>query len=405
MRSDWATVTFGDVARIRHGYAFSGMSEDADATLPVVVGIGNFDYSGGFRFGSTTLKRYAGEYPREFALQPGDLLLAMTCQTPGGEILGIPGQVPDDGVTYLHNQRLGKVEIIDEGRLDAGFVFHLTRWSVFNRHLFVTASGSKILHTSPGRIEDFEFALPPVEEQRGIAATLGALDAKIESNRRAIAGGLALVDAYAHAVSENSGALVALADLVTVSRATVNPATLGDALVHHFSIPAFDDADGPEEIEASEIKSNKLLISRPTILISRLNPRFNRTWWCVPSEGLPALASTEFIALTADDDADLGAIWLAVRDAYFRSELTLRVTGTSGSHQRIRPDDLLAIDVPDVRMLPSAEKQRAYKLLELIHQRRREIRRLTAMRDVLLPELLSGRLRVPEEQSGVEAAA
>lgn len=182
----WRSRRLGDFARIKHGYAFSGMTADVPAPFPVVVGIGNFDYAGGFRFGSTTLKRFKGEYPPEYALSSGDVLLAMTCQTPGGEILGIPGRVPDDGTVYLHNQRLGKVEILDTDELDLGFVFQLARWTEFNRHLFVTASGSKILHTSPGRIEDFELQLPSVEEQRAIATTLGSLDAKIESNRQLI---------------------------------------------------------------------------------------------------------------------------------------------------------------------------------------------------------------------------
>jgi len=47
----------------------------------------------------------------------------------------------------------------------------------------VSASGTKILHTAPVRIEAFEFNLPPLPEQKAIAAVLGALDDKIELNR------------------------------------------------------------------------------------------------------------------------------------------------------------------------------------------------------------------------------
>ena len=169
--ASWPKVRLGDVVRIKHGFAFSGMAETTDTSLPVVLGIGNFDYAGGFRLGSTTLKRYGGDYPKEYELKPGDVLLAMTCQTSGGEILGVPGVIPDDEDLHLHNQRLGKVEVLDPARVLLPFIFQLCRWSAFNRHLFDTASGSKILHTSPGRIEDFEFGLPPLEEQRTIAAT------------------------------------------------------------------------------------------------------------------------------------------------------------------------------------------------------------------------------------------
>ena len=39
-------------------------------------------------------------------------------------------------------------------------------------------------HTSPGRIRQFETTPPPIDEQRAIAGVLGALDDKIEQNRR-----------------------------------------------------------------------------------------------------------------------------------------------------------------------------------------------------------------------------
>ena len=183
MNSGWSRIRLGDVARVKHGFAFSGMGESSDTSLPVVIGIGNFDYAGGFRFDSTTLKRFSGSFPAEYILEPGDVLLAMTCQTAGGEILGIPGTVPADGRTYLHNQRLGKLEIFRTDRVDLRYLYHVARSKPFNQHLFGTASGSKILHTSPGRIEDFNFDLPPHHEQLEIAAMLSVFDEKIESNR------------------------------------------------------------------------------------------------------------------------------------------------------------------------------------------------------------------------------
>ncbi len=39
-------------------------------------------------------------------------------------------------------------------------------------------------HTSPGRICEFQTTLPPIDDQRAIASVLGALDDKIEHNRR-----------------------------------------------------------------------------------------------------------------------------------------------------------------------------------------------------------------------------
>src|SRR5438552_14981810 len=99
----WVQVRLGDIIKIEHGWPFkSGLFSQELTGRPIVVNIGNFRYTGGFRFDSTTLKEYRGEYPHEYELTPRDILLVMTCQTAGGEILGIPARIPDDGRIYLH---------------------------------------------------------------------------------------------------------------------------------------------------------------------------------------------------------------------------------------------------------------------------------------------------------------
>lgn len=183
--SEWSKVRLGDLISIKHGFPFkSDLFSEELTGKPIVVNIGNFNYTGGFRFEQTTLKEYRGSYPKEYELKADDILLVMTCQTPGGEILGIPATIPDDQNVYLHNQRLGKVIVLNEEIVDQRFLYWLFLSPEFNRHLVVTASGTKILHTSPTRIESFQFNLPPIAEQKRIAEILGALDDKIELNRR-----------------------------------------------------------------------------------------------------------------------------------------------------------------------------------------------------------------------------
>lgn len=241
---------------------------------------------------------------------------------------------------------------------------------------------------------------PSLKEQRAIAATLGALDDKIESNRRVVATISDLLDA----ISESNGAdlpNVPLGDIATSIKDSVNPLKLGDAPVDHFSLPAFDSGARPERVGAASIKSNKLRVPKSAILISRLNPRFNRTWWASAEAETSALASTEFLVLTSEDALELAAVWLAVRDPFFREELPKRVTGTSGSHQRVRPDDLLTINVPDFRGAAPEVKQTTLGLLMRSESLRIESDRLTSLRDALLPELLSGHIRVPVSEVAV----
>jgi type I restriction enzyme S subunit len=178
-------VRLGDLVDIKHGWPFkSNLFFEELSGRPIVVNIGNFQYTGGFRFASTTVKEYRGDYPAEYKLDPGEILLVMTCQTPGGEILGIPGRIPNDGKTYLHNQRLGRVVVKRPDLISDRYLYWLFLTREFNRELCSTATGTKILHTAPTRIEAFRFQLPSLAEQERIADILGTLDDRIELNRR-----------------------------------------------------------------------------------------------------------------------------------------------------------------------------------------------------------------------------
>lgn len=242
--------------------------------------------------------------------------------------------------------------------------------------------------------------VPPIPEQRGIAGVLGAIDDKIESNQRIVA---AASDGL-HSVSETIADLpsVPLSDLVTSSRDTVDPSTIEAARVEHFSIPAFDVDATPEETDPSTIKSGKFAVRGPRVLVSRLNPRTPRVWYAVPSAGV-GLSSTEFLVLDAATNCSLATVWLAVTDEPFTAEMQRRATGTSGSHQRIRPADALAIEVPDVRLADPALLAEVDALLRATHQARVESHALVDLRDALLPELMSGRIRVPEASQEADA--
>lgn len=242
--------------------------------------------------------------------------------------------------------------------------------------------------------------VPPVIEQQAIAATLGALDDKIESNRRALNKTQDLLELYS--ISWEEGLPVSpLSDLATLEKSKVTPAKLSDDIVHHYSLPAYDNKEIPEKVSPKTIKSAKTVIAQDSILVSRLNPRIDRTWWVEADDNSINLCSTEFACLSAPGSMDLAAVWLAVRNPSFLSEIKYRVTGTSGSHQRIRPNDLMTIEVPDFRKITYKQKAAALLLLNNRTQLVKETQKLESLRDALLPELMSGRIRVPQAQEAI----
>ena len=181
--NDAAPRTLGSYIRMKHGCAFKGEYFTEAETPYVLVTPGNFAIGGGFL--TNKPKYYAGPVPDDYILQEGDLVVTMTDLSKAGDTLGYPALVPRMlGRRYLHNQRIGLVEIKEGTEADKRFLFYRLRASDYRHHILATASGSTVRHTSPGRIREFETTLPAITEQRAIAGVLGALDDKIEQNRR-----------------------------------------------------------------------------------------------------------------------------------------------------------------------------------------------------------------------------
>jgi type I restriction enzyme S subunit len=388
------------VLKVKHGYAFAGPAFSSDLSgLPIVVSIGNFDYRGGFRFATTQNREYRGGYPKEFELSPGDLLVVMTCQTAGGEILGLPARVPDDGRTYLHNQRIGLITT-DDGHLDPRYAYYLFLSPIVNRQLAMMATGTKILHTSPQRIGEVEVSLPPLTEQRAIASVLGTLDEKIEANQRTVE----LEEQLATRLLDQAPRRIPLHDLAVVRRTTLDPASSGMTMVDHFSLPAFDERRLPVRQAGAEIKSAKQRIDDASVLVSRLNPHIPRVWYAVPEPGVLGVASTEFVVMTPLATTTAEELWACCNSTSFSSALAESVTGTTGSHQRVQAADVLSTKVGDPMSTTPAQRLAVNTMVKSAFVLRNESDTLMTLRDTLLPKLLSGELRVRDVESLVEEA-
>ena len=180
--ADWLDCKLGDLLQIKHGYAFLG-EHFASAGTHVVLTPGNFLEEGGFKEKADKAKWYNGPIPDDYVLNKGDLIIAMTEQAEG--LLGSSALVPRSGV-YLHNQRLGLVQILDRKRADQHFIYYLFNSKPVRQQIRGSASGTKIRHTAPSRIADVKVSVPPLPEQRRIAGILSAYDELMENSQRRI---------------------------------------------------------------------------------------------------------------------------------------------------------------------------------------------------------------------------
>ena len=181
---DWVQTSLADLIDIKHGFAFKGTFINEEEGGDVLLTPGNFAIGGGFK--DDKFKYYHGSYPEEFILSSGDLLVTMTDLSKQADTLGYPAVVPTcaEGFRYLHNQRLGKVVIKDKRSLNASYLYYVMCSAEYRHEVLASATGTTVKHTSPERIKRFRFHLPPLSEQRAIAHVLGTLDDKIELNQR-----------------------------------------------------------------------------------------------------------------------------------------------------------------------------------------------------------------------------
>lgn len=178
MSSEWGQVKLGDLVEIKHGFAFKGEFFCEAPTPYQLTTPGNFAIGGGFQSGKG--KFYQGPVPEEYVLNAGDLVVTMTDLSKAADTLGYSAVVPETpGTTWLHNQRVGLVSIKPGALVSYGFVHYLMRSPEYRHWVVSTATGSTVKHTSPGRICDYEFLLPPQDYQQHVSGILGDLDTRI----------------------------------------------------------------------------------------------------------------------------------------------------------------------------------------------------------------------------------
>jgi type I restriction enzyme S subunit len=178
----WRNCKLSDLLEIKHGYAFQG-EYFANTGSHIVLTPGNFYDEGGFKDKVNKEKWYNGPIPSDYLLNEGDLIVAMTEQAEG--LLGSSAIIPRSGV-YLHNQRLGLVQVRDQSEADKGFLYYLFNSKPVRQQIRGSASGTKIRHTAPSRIGEVKVSVPPLSVQRRITGILSAYDELIKNNQRRI---------------------------------------------------------------------------------------------------------------------------------------------------------------------------------------------------------------------------
>ncbi len=428
MADEWPRLAIGEVSEIFDGPHATPKTVDAG---PIFLGIG--------------------------ALQNGRINLGETRHVTPEDFLTWTRRVKPRGgdVVFSYETRLGEAAIIPEGfacclgrrmalvrtdrtRLDPRF-FLYTYLSPYFQELIRsrTIPGATVDRIALKEFPLFPIPLPDIREQRAIAHVLGTLDDKIELYRHRNQ----TLEAMARALFQDWFVDFGPVRAKIAGRRPYLPADLWQLFPDHL-----DDEGKPEEwkmVPASElIEFNPTgplrkgtsapyldMASLPTsgswpeppvlrkfgsgmrfrngdTLLARITPCLEngKTAFiqCLPDDTM-GWGSTEYIVMRPKAPVPAEYAYLLARDGAFREHAIRSMTGTSG-RQRAQGDSVANFNLasPPDQNLWNAFAKHVEPAFESIKSNSTAPETLAALRDTLLPKLMSGDLRIEDAEKFME---
>ena len=416
MTSNWATIKLGDLFEIKHGFAFKG-EHFADKGEFVLLTPGNFKEEGGLKLKGEKEKFYSGQFPDEYLLHKGDIIVAMTDLTQNAPILGSSALVPQSG-RFLHNQRLGKVINIKTDRVLPEFVFYLFNMPPVRGQIKGSATGATVKHTAPSRIYDVSVLLPPLAVQQRIVGILSAYDGLIENCQRRIN----ILESMARALyrewlvhfrfpgHENHPRVASpfgqipkgwemkkLSAVAEVNRAQINarsaPAELNYIDISSVSPGQIDSVTTYAFVDAPG--RARRIVQHGDILWSCVRPN-RRSHAQVMHPEANTIASTGFAVLTATK-VPFTFLYFATTTDDFVAYLTNNATGAAYPAVTAPTFEKANLLIPSTALL-NAFGDATIPMAEAIYTLQRQIQNLGRTRDLLLRRLLSGQIDLSEAE-------
>ena len=172
---EWLNPVLNSYASLRSGYTFKSDTYNP-AGIYKVITIANVQAG----FMTTSDCNKITDIPTDIQshqkLDIGDLLISMTGNV--GRVAVVTEQ------NLLLNQRVGKIE---SSGIDRQFLYHRLNSKDFVKAMIDAAKGGAQPNLSSKDILDYNFPLPPLPEQRAIAAVLTAMDEELAALRLRVA--------------------------------------------------------------------------------------------------------------------------------------------------------------------------------------------------------------------------
>lgn len=403
----WINLKLGEVMNVKHGYAFKS-EFFSDSGQFVLLSPGNCREEGGLKLKGEKEKYYSGEFPAEYLLAEGDMLVVMTDLINTAPILGGAFLIPENN-RFLHNQRLGAVRISDDKRIDKEFLYFLLNSHDYRAQVRGSASGATVRHTSPTRIRDCVVRVPSdVSYQKIIGSILSSYDNLIENNRRRMA------------LLEESARLLYREWFVRLRFPGYEHAPILDGVPHGWERKTLGDLCGeirdmvsPEALEpntpyiglehiprrsislnewgtAEQVTSSKSRFKAGEIIFGKIRPYFHK----VGVAFVDGVASSDAIVVRPADDTLHGLVLMTMSSDEFVA-VTAQQMKEGSKMPRADWKQMKAYPVP---LPPSGLLSDFNRVIQPIVSQLKTIsfanQKLRTARDMLLPRLMNGEVLV-----------
>jgi type I restriction enzyme, S subunit len=409
MGSEWKSTTLGDVStQVDYGYTASATSVNTGSRLLRITDI----QDGVVDWRQVPYCEIDGASRGKYLLHQGDIVVARTGNSTGENFLYQGGEEAVFA-SYLIRFR------VDVSLVDPGYVWRCMRSSSWWNFIDGSKTGSAQAGANAKVLGLFEFEYPPLPEQKAIAHILGTLDDKIELNRKTNKTLEAMAKTLFKSWFVDFDPVRAKAE----GRPTGLPAEISDIFPD-----SFEDSELGEIPSGWQVSSLGEVIELAYGKPLKEEQRKGGSYPVFGSNGVVG-SHDEYLVeapgIVVGRKGNPGTVEWSGKNFYPIDTTFFVVNKKSGLGMRflfycLRNQNLgdLSADsaVPGLnrnhaymnnQLLPPIEVTSAFERhLEVIFKRKEfladEINALSETRDVLLPKLISGEIRIPDAEKMLE---
>lgn len=385
--SKWKTYRLGEICDLVAGFAFKSnhfgnyanqVIKIADIQPPIVKK----------ELMGVDLSTYDANKLKKYIVSRGDFVLAMT-----GATIGKIGRVTNDTKAYI-NQRVLTFRP-NPLIIDKSYLYYLLSVEKFNKYILNHIDSETAQpNISANSIGGYEISLPPLAEQKRIADILGAIDDKIELNRRINANLEQQAQAlYKSWFLDNNTNKIRLEEVVKTTSGGTPSRSHTEYYGGNYGWIKSKELNGSFISKTEEsitdlaiLKSSAKILPEMSVLIAMYGATVGQ--YAITSK--PMTCNQAICALLSNENYPYTYLFMVAKNK--KEELINNAVGSAQQNisQVIIKDLLISNDIAKIKEF----HHKVAPIFGIIRKNTEENIDLSTLRDTLLPKLMSGEITV-----------